>query len=430
MQGRLAKFVELFISAATATLRASLIFCLAMLVHSAAFAADPIKIGFGIALSGPLAGGGKSGLLGYQMWAEEVNARGGILGRPVQLVYYDDQSNPATVPAIYAKLLDFDKVDIVVSPYATNQVAAALPIIIPRGMLFFSLLATAANDTYKYDRYFQLNPNGPDAKDANSAGFFNAAMSMIPKPTTVALVGADAEFSKNSLDGARKNAEKHGLKIVYDRTYPPNAVDYTPIVRSIQATQPDVVYVASYPQDSVGMIRSVSELNLQTKMFGGAMIGLQFAAIKAQLGPLLNGVVAYDLYLPEPTMKFPGVEKFLQAYQERAQKEGVDALGYLIPPYAYALMQMIEQSLKAVGSIDQKKLAEYAHQAEFDTIIGKLRFGPLGEWVKPRILFDQYQNVVGNDVNQFKQAGKQVILDPPELKSGNLIYPFAKARGK
>lgn len=410
-------------------MRVALIACF-VAFQSAAFAADPIKIGFGIALSGPLAGGGKSGLLAYQMWAEEVNARGGILGRPVQLIYYDDQSNPATVPALYAKLLDFDKVDLVVSPYATNQVAAAMPVIIPRGMLFFSLLATAVNDNYKYDRYFQLNPNGPAAKDANSAGFFVAAMTMEPKPTTVALVGADAEFSKNSLDGARKNAEKYGLKIVYDRTYPPNMVDFTPIVRSIQAAQPEMVYVASYPQDSAGMIRSANELNLQTRMFGGAMIGLQFAAIKAQLGPLLNGVVGYDLYLPEPTMKFPGVDKFLQAYQERAQKEGVDALGYLIPPYAYALMQMIEQSLKAVGSIDQKKLAEYAHKAEFDTIIGKLKFGPLGEWEKSRILFDQYQNIVGNDINQFKQSGKQVILDPPELKSGNLIYPFAKARRK
>jgi branched-chain amino acid transport system substrate-binding protein len=417
--------LKLLVSMLATSLAALLL--LAPLVVNAADA-PPIKIGFGMALSGPLAGGGKSALVAIQMWAEDVNARGGILGRPVQLIHYDDQSNPSTVPSIYTKLLDVDKVDLVISGYATNQIAAAMPIAISRGLLLFSLLGTAVNDNFKYDRYFQLNPNGPDAKDANSTGFFAAVMTMDPKPTTVALVGANAEFSMNSLDGARKNAEKYGLKIVYDRTYPPTTTDYSTIVRSIAATNPDIVYVASYPLDTVGMIRSAHEVNLQTKAFGGAMIGLQFAGIKAQLGPLLNGVIGYDAYVPASTMNFPGIEQFLDRYTARAQKEGVDVLGHLLAPYAYAEMQMIEQSLKAVGSIDQKKLAEYAHQAEFNTIVGKIKFGPLGEWDKPRLLFDQYQNVSGNDVEQFRKPGRQIILHPPEYKSGDLIYPFAKAQ--
>jgi branched-chain amino acid transport system substrate-binding protein len=418
--------LKLLISTLASSL-AALFLLLAPFVANAADA-PPIKIGFGMALTGPLAGGGKSALLALQMWAEDVNGRGGILGRPVQLIHYDDQSNPSTVPSIYTKLLDIDKVDLVISGYATNQIAAAMPVIIPRGLLFFSLLGTAVNDNFKYDRYFQLNPNGPDSKDANSTGFFAAAMTMNPKPTTVALVGASAEFSQNSLEGARKNAEKYGLKIVFDRSYPPTTTDYSTIVRSIAATNPDIVYVASYPLDTVGMIRAAREINLQTKAFGGAMIGLQFAGIKAQLGPLLNGVIGYDIYLPAQAGKFPGVEQFLDRYTVRARTEGIDVLGHLLAPYAYAEMQMIEQSLKAVGSIDQKKLGEYAHKTEFDTIIGKIKFGPLGEWDKPRILFDQYQNVVGNDVEQFRKPGRQIILHPPEFKSGDLIYPFAKAQ--
>ena len=417
--------LKLLISAIATSLAALLM--LAPLVANAADA-PPIKIGFGMALTGPLAGGGKSALVALQMWAEDVNAGGGIFGRPVQLIHYDDQSNPSTVPSIYTKLLDIDKVDLVISGYATNQIAAAMPVIIPRGLLFFSLLGTAVNDNFKYDRYFQLNPNGPDAKDANSTGFFAAAMTMDPKPTTVALVGASAEFSQNSLEGARKNAQKYGLKIVFDRSYPPTTTDYSTIVRSIAATNPDIVYVASYPLDTVGMIRAAREVNLQTKAFGGAMIGLQFAGIKTQLGPLLNGVIGYDIYLPAQAAKFPGVEQFLDRYTVRARSEGIDRLGHLLAPYAYAEMQMIEQSLKAVGSIDQKKLAEYAHKTEFNTIVGKIKFGPLGEWDKPRILFDQYQNVVGNDVEQFRKPGRQIILHPPEFKSGDLIYPFAKAQ--
>ncbi len=184
--------LKLLISA-LATSRAALLMLAPLVVNAAD--APPIKIGFGMALTGPLAGGGKSALVALQMWVEDVNGRGGILGRPVQLIHYDDFFNATATTAIYTKLLDVDKVDLVISGYATNQIAAAMPVIIPRGMLFFSLLGTAVNDNFKYNRYFQLNPNGPDAKDANSAGFFAAAMIMDPKPRTVALVGADAEFS-------------------------------------------------------------------------------------------------------------------------------------------------------------------------------------------------------------------------------------------
>jgi branched-chain amino acid transport system substrate-binding protein len=248
-------------------------------------------------------------------------------------------------------------------------------------------------------------------------------MMMEPKPQTVAIVGADAEYAQNVLIGARANIEKLRLKIVYDRNYPPNTVDYLPIVRAIQATNPDIVFVASYPPDSVGMVRAINEAAFKPRMFGGGMIGLAFTAIKAQLGPLLNGIVANDTYVPEPTMKFPGVDEFLKRYQERAPAAGVDPLGYFLPPFAYAEMQILEQAVNAVGSIDQGKLAEYIHKTKFNTIIGEVKFGPIGEWEKSRLITVQYQNIQGSDINQFRQPGKQVILHPPEFKSGELIYP-------
>src|SRR3974377_2472782 len=106
-------------------------------------AKEPIRIGFGMALTGPLAANGKSALLAQKIWEEDVNAKGGLLGRPVKLIYYDDQSNPATVPGIYTKLLDVDKVDLVIGPYATAQIAPAMPIVIQRGKLFIGLLGLA-----------------------------------------------------------------------------------------------------------------------------------------------------------------------------------------------------------------------------------------------------------------------------------------------
>jgi branched-chain amino acid transport system substrate-binding protein len=394
-----------------------------------AFAADPIKIGFGMSLTGGNAGAGKMFLVGREIWKDEVNAKGGLLGRPVQFVYYDDQSNPSLVPGIYSKLLDVDKVDLVVSPFATNQIAPAMPVVMQKKMTFMALFGTGVNDEFKYERYFQILPNGPEGNRSFSLGFFETAMTMEPKPRTVAIVGEDTEFGQNILGGARANIEKLGLKIVYDRNFPPATVDHTPIVRAVQATDPDIVFVASYATGSVGMARVVNELGYKPRLFGGAMIGLQFTPVKAQLGPLLNGIVINENYVPEPTMNFPGVDNVLERYQQRAAAAGTDPLGFW-SPFSYAEMQILGEAVNAVGSVDQGKLADYLHRTHFKTVIGDVKFGPLGEWEKSRILYVQYQNIQGNDINQFRQPGKAVIMYPPELRSGELIYPFARARGQ
>jgi branched-chain amino acid transport system substrate-binding protein len=418
MQSSRRRFLHLLPAAAAAVLVAA----------GTARAADPIRIGFAMSQTGGLAGGGKSAVLAFEIWKDDVNAKGGLLGRPVELVYYDDQSNPSLIPGIYTKLLDIDKVDFVVSSYATNQIAPAMPIVMQRSLLFMALFGTGVNDNFRYDGYFQILPNGKETRLAPSLGFLETAMTMEPKPQTIALTGADAEYAQTVLAGARETIQRLGLKIVYDRSYPPNTVDYSPIVRSIQAANPDVVFVASYPPDSVGIVRAASEIGLSPKMFGGGMIGLAFTPIKQQLGPLLNGIVAYDVYAPEPTMQFPGIDDFLKRYRARAAGAGVDPLGHYLPPYAYAEMQILGQAVNAVGGIDHAKIAAYIHATKFGTIVGDVKFADNGEWEKGRVLFVQYQNVKGNDINQFRQAGTQVILYPPELKSGKLIYPYADAK--
>jgi branched-chain amino acid transport system substrate-binding protein len=176
------------------------------------------------------------------------------------------------------------------------------------------------------------------------------------------------------------------------------------------------------------MVRASNELGLKARMFGGGMIGLAFTPIKQQLGPLLNGIIAYDVYVPEPTMKFPGIEDFLKRYQTQAQAKGVDPLGYYLPPFAYAELQILAEAITKVGSLDDAKLADYIHKTTFKTIVGDVKFADNGEWEKSRVLFVQYQNVQGNDVNQFREVGKQVILYPPEYKSGKFVYPYNDAK--
>jgi branched-chain amino acid transport system substrate-binding protein len=390
-------------------------------------AADPIRIGLGMALTGGLSANGKPALLAMQIWKDDVNKKGGLLGRPVELVFYDDQTNPATVPGIYAKLLDVDKVDLVVSGYGTNLIAPLMPIAMERKLTVIGIFGLGNNEKYRYPNYFQISPTGPDPATSTATGFFELAAKQTPKPQTVALVGADAEYPQTALGGARELIRRLGFKTVYDRTYPPSTVDYTPIVRAIKATNPDIVFVASYPPDSVGMLRAAHEVGLQPKIMGGGMVGLQFTTVMASMGPMLNGIVNYDYWVPEPTMMFPGIQDFYKQYQPRAAKEGVDTLGYYLPPYAYAAMQVLGQAVEATKSLDQQKIADYIRNTEFSTIVGKIRFGKNGEWAKGRTLMVQYQKVQGSDIEQFRGPGKKPVLYPEDLKSGNIIYPYSAA---
>ncbi|MGH7714818.1 MAG: ABC transporter substrate-binding protein, partial [Vulcanimicrobiaceae bacterium] len=279
-----------------------------------------------------------------------------------------------------------------------------------------------------YSCFFQITPFGPNGQDSLSYGFFEAAMTMTPKPKTVALVGANAQFAMSGLDGARANAKRVGLKIVYDRTYPPSTVDFAPVVRAIQATHPDVVFIASYPSDTIGMLHAIREVGLAPKLLGGDMVGPQNGIVKEHLGEQLNGLVDFEFFVHEPTMKFPGIDAFLKKYQARARKEGIDPLGYYMPPFTYAAASILGQAVTATGSLDQAKLAQYIHKTTFKTIVGNVKFGPDGEWAKPRILTIQYQNLKGHDLAQFTRPGTQVILYPVEFRSGKLEYPYSAVK--
>ncbi len=409
----------------------------ALVTGAAAQSGEPIKIGFSMAMTGGLGGNGKSALLAQKIWEEDVNAKGGLLGRKVKLIYYDDQSNPSTVPGIYTKLLDVDKVDIVMGGYATAMLAPAMPIVMQRKKLFIGLLGLAVNTEFNYPNYFVMIPSGPNPKPAFTKGFFDIAMAQNPKPKTVAIVAADQEFSRNASDGARENAKADGarenakalgLNIVYDKTYPPSTTDYAPIVRAIQATNPDIVVVCSYPPDSVGIVRAVNEIGFKPKMIGGGMVGPQNTAMKAQLGPLLNGFTNYDFWLPVSKLNFPGVDELMKKYQARAASEGVDPLGYYMAPQAYAQFQVLAQAITATKTLNDDKLADYIRTNTFKTVLGDVKFGKGGEWAEGRVLQVQFQNIKGNDVDQFKDVKTQVVVSPKDYVSGTAVYPYEKAK--
>lgn len=382
----------------------------------------PIKIGFSMALTGVLGAGGKSALIAMEIWRDDVNKKGGLLGRPVELVYYDDATTPAKVPAIYTKLLNVDKVDLVVSGYGTDVIAPAMPIVMRSGKVFLGLFGLDVNHKFKYDRYFQIMPAGPNPAQDWSRGFFDIAKEKGLK--SVALAGADAEFAQNAVKGARANAKQDKLNIVYDKSFPPSTADFTPILRAIQATNPDIIYFGSYPANSVGIVKAANELGLKAKLVGGGMVGLQFAAIMKNLGPGLNNLVNYDFWVPAKTLKFPGIEEFLKKYQAAAAGKGVDLLGHYLPPWAYAYMQVLGQAVEATKSLDDKKLAEYIHKTTFNTVVGPVKFGKNGEWATSRALMIQFRGVKANNMDQFKMEGTRVVLKPDTVKSGDITFPY------
>jgi branched-chain amino acid transport system substrate-binding protein len=389
-----------------------------------ALAQQPIKVGMSMPQTGTLGAGGKAALVALRMWVEDVNAKGGMLGRKVELIAYDDQTNPALTPAIYTKLLDVDKVDLLIAPYGTVPTAPIMPLVKQRGLLLMGNFSFQVNHTVKHDMWF----NNAPWNDAASwfTGYFEAGQKAGVK--TIAFLAADQEFAQNLANGAKALAKKGGLKTVYEQNYPPTTTDFSSLIRAIRAAKPDAVFVASYPNDSVAIVRAVNEIGVgaDVKIFGGGMVGLQFTPIMTSLGSLLNGVVNYNSYVPG--MKYPGIEEFLQRYAKKAAEEKVDPLGFYLPPFNYAIGQMLEQAVNATKSLDHKKLADYLRKNEMKTIVGPIRYGPDGEWANARVVQAQFRGVVDKDMEQFRKAGKQVILYPGAYKTGEFIAPFEKAR--
>ena len=408
----------------------SLVFALFALALFAlpASAADPIRVGFSIAQTGGTAAIGKQILVALQIWRDDVNAKGGLIGRPVELVFYDDQGNPANAAQIYSKLLDIDKVDLLIGPYSTNMVAPVIPILMQRGLTTIGILANAANSQFHYDRYFSMIPSGPDPEKSFSTGFYQLAEAQNPKPKTLAILGVDAEFGRNATDGAHTNLKSFPFQLVYDQNYPPSTTDFTPIIRAVQAKNPDILYVAAYPPDTVGIVRAMSEVGFTPKMVGGALIGLMITGTKVQLGPLLNGWVITQGFLPAKTFQFPGTQAFLDKYAKVAPQQGLDPLGWSFPPYGYAAGQVLAAAVEGAKSLDHAKLADYMRSHEFSTVVGKMSFGKNGEWATGREIWTQFQNITANSLDDFRDVAHQPIILPADMKTGSLIYPYAEAK--
>jgi branched-chain amino acid transport system substrate-binding protein len=387
----------------------------------------PIRIGYCLSLTGPVADNSRSARLAHDIWREDINNRGGLLGRPVELICYDDHADASRVPGIYKRLMDEDRVDLVVGGYGTNSLLPAMRLIMERQRFFVGLMGLGVNNLLAYPNYFAMIPTGPDPNVALTEGFFALAAEQRPQPATVALVSADAEFSRNPILGAKANAEKYGFQIVHEATYPLTTEDFAPVIDAAATSACDLLFLCSYLADSIGLVRTIRAHRFRPKMVGGAMIGPQNTAVKTTLGPLLNGFVNYEYWVPAPKRMFPSVQEMLNTYQARAGDNGVDLLGHYMAPLAYAQMQVVAQAVEATGGFNDASLAAYARGATFHTVMGAIKFGTNGEWAEPRVLQVQFQEISGHDAGQFRNGSRQIVVSPWGFASGMLRYPYAEA---
>jgi branched-chain amino acid transport system substrate-binding protein len=409
-----------------ALLRAGLRACLAGLAIACAaipaLAADPIKVGFSMALTGAVAPNGKQLLLALEIWRDDVNAKGGLLGRPVELVYYDDQSNPSNVPGIYTKLLTVDKVDLVLGPYATNMIAAAMPVLMQSNKTTIGMLGVNINRQFNYPRYFSMIPGGDEGTLAFSRGWFDRGGA---EPCRRRCRRRPTLIPPHHLRWHRENAKagvlRRTTKAIHRarRSSPPSCARSRP--------QPGSDLRCAYPPDTVG--RGRHRDRPQAKM-AGAMVGLFATPIKMQLGPLMNGLVFMESFVPSPKLTSPGLKDLLAKYQARAPELKIDPLGYGYIPFGYGAGQVLAQAVEGTKSLDHEKLADYIHANAFQTVAGEIRFGKDGEWAKSRQFITQFQNITGNDLDQFRDTSHQVILWPAEYKTGDMIYPYNAAKKK
>jgi branched-chain amino acid transport system substrate-binding protein len=298
-----------------------------------------------------------------------------------------------------------------------------MPAIIPHNKLTISFTAIGVNRHFNYPKYFSMVSVGPDGVNAFSKGFFEIAAAQNPKPQTVAILAADAEFARSAADGAREELKKHSFKVVYDQTYPPPTTDFAPVIRAIQAVNADILYVGAYPPDNVGIIRAANEIGLSPKMFGGAMIGMLVTPIKVQLGPFANGLIIGENFAAAAALSLPGSADFLKRYSAKAAAAGIDPLGFAWGPFAYAAGQVLTEAVAETKSLDHEKLAAYMQQGQVQHRRWQLLICPRWRVVADAPGLDavpEHQGQWRRPVQGFYHAGG---VDPKRIRVGEADLP-------
>ena len=362
-------------------------------------AQTPIKIGASMSVTGTYAKPGTYQKQGYDVCIDELNAKGGLLGRKVELVIYDDQSTPATAVRLYEKLITEDKVDAVMGPYSSAVSEAVANVTEKYKKVMVAPLA-ATTSIFKKGRKYIFMIISP--AEVYLEGLVDIAAKRGLK--TVAIINEDTLFPKASAAGTAEAAKKKGMQVVLQEAYPKGNTDFSALLVKIKAANPDVIAAGTYFDDAVAITRQMKELNVNPKMFGLTVGGdlPEFHDLLKQNADYIYGSTQWDESLP-----YPGQKEFLAAY--KAKFKGQEPSYHTAAGYAGCLIYA--EAVKKAGTLDADKVRDQLLKMEIRTAFGDYKIEPDGFQIAHKMVMLQWQD------------GKRIVVWPDDLSNGKPRYP-------
>jgi branched-chain amino acid transport system substrate-binding protein len=362
---------------------------------------EPIKVGVTVSLSGDYAAPGSEELQGIQMWAHDLNARGALLGRPVEIVYYDDKSDAATSEALYERLISEDKVDLLLGPYSSGLTLAASRV---AERHHFPMVATGASSTDIWSRgnkyIFQV--------DAPADTYLDLVISSAKKAelSTIALLYVGSDFPRQVAEGVRVQAARQGMEIVFDEEYAQGSSDFASIIERIRAKKPDVVIGGTYLDDSIDIMKQAKKSGLSPKAFVFT-VGPALPEFGDALGPDAEGVLGVVAWMAAAHM--PMALDFAFRFNEKYSQ--TDAAS-VYNAYGYGAGQVLEAGVRLAGSLDREAIRMQLAQMKFRSILGGYKVDETGRQL------DKVTYVM-----QWQQGERRLVL-PKQLRDSPIVYPF------
>ena len=364
-----------------------------------AAAQAPIKIGASLSLTGTYAALGQNQQRGYQLCAKQVNEKGGVLGRKIEFVLYDDRSEPATGVRLYERLITQDKVDAVMGPYSSAITEAVANVNEKHKMPMVAPMASTTS-IFKKGRKFIFMVQSP--AEVYLEGLIDAAVKRGLK--TVALIYEDTLFPKATVLGTVELAKKKGMQVVLVEAYPKGNTDFSALMTKIRAANPDVLGASTYFDDAVAITRQMRELNVNPKMYG-VTVGGDLPKFYELLGK--NAEFVYGATQWESELPYPGSKEFADAYNKEFPGGNLSyhAAG------GYAGCQVLVDAIKLAGSLDGEKLRDAILKMNVSNVYGGFKVDQDGFQVSHKMVMFQWQD------------GKKVIVWPDELAAGKMRFP-------
>jgi branched-chain amino acid transport system substrate-binding protein len=372
---------------------------LGLLIWDSAAAQAPIKIGASLSLTGSYSALGQNQHRGYQLCAKHVNEKGGVLGRKVEFVLYDDKSEAATGVRLYERLITEDKVDVIMGPYSSAITEAVANVNEKYKMPMVAPMASTTS-IFRKGRKFIFMVQSP--AEVYLEGLIDMAAKRGLK--TVAIINEDTLFPKATVEGTKELAKQKGLQVVFVEAYPKGHTDFSAILTKIRTASPDVLAAATYFDDAVAITRQMKELNVNPKMFG-VTVGGDLPKFYELLGK--NGEFVYGATQWEPELPYPGAKEFTESYKK--EFPGAD-LSYHSAG-GYAGCQILVDAIKRARSLDGEKIRAEIAKMDFTTVYGGFKVDEGGFQLSHKMVMFQWQE------------GKKVIVWPDELAAGKARFP-------